>query len=246
MQSPIDIVPGLAVESFSTVKLLFQPWRRNQTVRNNLAAAHVGLDFSKNEDGGLIQVGPSYDDIDEYYVQSIRVHMPSEHMVMGKRFPVEVQIWHELAIPKRLDSLQHEATRLQSLLKALKEKELKLTAKAERLQDFHRGVINFPDDKTESDWVDAGKKDIEDATAALRVESASIFQRLSDIEIEGYQLLQSQKRPLASHRVAISVFFRHMPSVPLSLIMEHPKESDSSKFIRWLAHDEKTSKDSTS
>eukprot|EP00438_Fugacium_kawagutii_P035735 Skav200350 [mRNA] locus=scaffold852:101905:117042:- [translate_table: standard] len=75
------------------------------------------LRFAGPEGGGSLQVGESFSDMDEYVLRRMRVVMPSEHTLLNRRFPIEVQLWHEPAIHRDISMLISDRAEVQLMLR---------------------------------------------------------------------------------------------------------------------------------
>lgn len=228
--SPVNILPRAAVPIASSIRLTYREWRLEDLERiephHGLAPkASPSLEYRfKDKAGGFAQVGEHYDDHDTYVLRSIRIISPSEHSFLGRRFPVEVQLWHEPAIRARLHELRAEREKILGMLQ-----EAQMMAEAWLQEGVFTRAANrsFPSAKAERDSFFARQSRALERAEGMQNMVVEIRQQMESMDRNVGDLVQALQRPLAARLVAISFFFR-TPEEGL-LPKSHP-----SKFLEWL------------
>lgn len=172
-------------------------------------------------------MGSRYDNLDEYMLRSITVHMPSEHTFLGRRMPVEVQLWHDPIIHHDLRDLQEKRQKAQ---KMLNEFHAKVKLWGEEVRSFQHGAFTdpFPNLKTEEDWSDTAREHINSHGEKITEEARLLRAQMQEIDDGSVALITKLKRDGAARSVVLSLLFRRSD-------VTTPHQLEASKFFQWLA-----------
>jgi len=239
--SPINIVPHTAIPrdndyirlNYSTwhsaaleVNASQAAWPHNHTTTDGQLPG-INLHFT-GKGGGIIQVGHSYDDLDEYVLRSIIVRMPSEHTFLQRRLPVEVQLWHEPAIEKDLHELQEERQRVKEMMVALKRKLKEWQDEVQRVRDIDSVGEPFPNIQTEKDWITSARGKADKTGQAMLREMSRLRSQMQLVDEKTADLVDVLQRPHSARVVILSLLFRTSDEQTVP-------QPEAMQFFRWIA-----------
>jgi len=250
-QSPINLDPANAAQDGkSEVRLLYRPWFQdalepspNASVNASASRRVPHIVFRDGVKAGTLQVGPGYDDFDEYTLTRVEVHTPSEHTSQHASWPLELQLWHESLPLSKLPSLERHTTDLMEGGKVVDSKlstidrlvdELKLDVLGKRdalaasRDSYKKNAGKIASTEQILDWIDADKERIEAEVVELKSTTALRLKGVEKLAQETRDLVHAEKRPLASSRVVLSLFFRHSA-------LGGAQGAESSRLLRWIA-----------
>eukprot|EP00929_Paragymnodinium_shiwhaense_P028255 TRINITY_DN16416_c0_g1_i1.p1 TRINITY_DN16416_c0_g1~~TRINITY_DN16416_c0_g1_i1.p1 ORF type:complete len:577 (-),score=150.22 TRINITY_DN16416_c0_g1_i1:55-1785(-) len=227
--SPVNVVPQNSVpeRSTDTVRLEYGKWDLHSFKRiGSMKDRQLCTLGVQGREGGRIQVGHRYNDFDEYVLQSIQVHSPSEHTFLGRRLPLEIQLWHQ---PTLLVDLAEVKERRQKVRKALADLRQQVSAwgySAEQLQTVS-GNYSFPSLKIETDWVVSARGRINDVGRDVVEGVFELESELKALNMQTQTLLVRLKREKSARLAVLSIFIRPSDS-------SEPSEKFASEFVAWI------------
>lgn len=241
-QSPINIEPKNAIRSEDQMRLNYKPWRLEDVASAGVESDGVPrIRFKERQRVGKVQVGSGYSNFDEYVLTSVEVHAPSEHTMRKASWALELQLWHEsIGIP-RIERLADDAEKLSEAVNASKSRFSTLGDAEEKLRNEVMGGVSpwsthgrdtgAKDPKVTVDWVDSTKSDIETVSKLLREDTKALLEDASKLRAEVKDLVALQKRPMASHRLALSIFVLRAAPVFLG-----SQNGTATSLVRWLSN----------
>lgn len=204
---------------------LLQLWNTSQLFVEQSKDHGTGtIRFAGPEGGGSLQVGESFSDMDEYVLRRLRVAMPSEHTLLNRRFPIEVQLWHEPAIHRDISMLISDRAEVQQMLRRFQQLTLDWQGELKKLEDPSQNE-SFPDLQTEQDWAESVRQHSVKDGRFLMEHVRELQQRISEIDVKVELLNERLHRPESARVVALSLFYWTPHNVA------SPGASD---FLRWL------------
>lgn len=242
-RSPIDIEPADVVTNDGMrLHVLYKQWNIDDVTigagGQSSDRSTPRLEFGIGTQAGVVQIGTSVDDFDEYALTHIEVHAPSQHTVRHASWPVELQFWHEPLSQLRLPSFAVDVAALARANEEADHQLADMTRLVSELQNDTGGKVWpwAPEGRlfnvrpqTTLDWVDAKKAAIRNMAVKLKEKTAGELQRATALTEDAASLVGAQGRPFAAHRVAISVVLRR--AAPWRTDVD---KSSASKLVRWL------------
>eukprot|EP00913_Durusdinium_trenchii_P000040 g36.t1 len=163
-----------------------------------------------------------------YVLQRLRVAMPSEHTLLGRHFPIEVQLWHEPAIHRDIRMLIADRTKVQQMLRRFQELTQDWQGELQQLEDPADNE-SFPDLQTEQDWAESVRqhsvKETEHGDGAFLMEHVQqLHERILQIDQQVELLNARLQRPESARMVVLSLFYW----------TPHTAETEAGEVLKWL------------
>ncbi|CAE7274663.1 rsph10b [Symbiodinium natans] len=229
--SPTNIMPPNADPESGSVLMRYNAWNASNLsieMASDLeeASGYLSLVFDGPEGGGSLQAGESFSDMDEYVLRRIRISMPSEHTLLHRHLPLEVQLWHESAVHRDISRLITERARVQQMLHRFHGLIQDWQFQLKRLEDPSARNVSFPNLQTERDWAEAVRSDSIHDGESLMEHAGQLRHQIARIDEEVEVLNERLQRPQSARMVALSLLY----TAPQDAVL-----AASGHFLRWLA-----------
>eukprot|EP00933_Yihiella_yeosuensis_P082045 TRINITY_DN9578_c2_g1_i1.p1 TRINITY_DN9578_c2_g1~~TRINITY_DN9578_c2_g1_i1.p1 ORF type:complete len:505 (-),score=92.65 TRINITY_DN9578_c2_g1_i1:57-1571(-) len=231
--SPVNIVPHSALPSGQSLRLKYNVWNVSnvsfETDSEEESTTTLQLRFNAAEGGGTIQVGVGFSDMDEYILRRIIVQTPSEHTFLGRKLPLEVQLWHEPVIKRDLHRLRAEREQTQLMMDRLHDR---LVGWSDSLKKIYEEAgsaknVSFPNLQTELDWVASVRDSMDQDGEELLLAADKLRKQVQKIDQQIGALNARLERPDLARMVVLSLLFR-MPDA-----LDMP-QSVASELLQWI------------
>ncbi|CAE7181576.1 rsph10b [Symbiodinium necroappetens] len=225
--SPANILPPNAEPESGSVLMLYKGWNvSNLSIeRIEETSGYLSLVFDGPEGGGSLQAGESFSDMDEYVLRRIRISMPSEHTLLNRRLPLEVQLWHEPAVHRDISRLITARAKVQQMLRRFHGLIRDWQFQLKRQEDPSATNASFPNLQTERDWAEAVRRDSIQDGEALMEHASQLRRQIAKIDEEVEVLNERLQRPQSARMVALSLLY----AAPHDAVF-----AASGHFLRWL------------
>eukprot|EP00930_Biecheleria_cincta_P036987 TRINITY_DN2535_c0_g1_i1.p1 TRINITY_DN2535_c0_g1~~TRINITY_DN2535_c0_g1_i1.p1 ORF type:complete len:570 (+),score=130.07 TRINITY_DN2535_c0_g1_i1:27-1712(+) len=240
--SPANVVPSAAKSWDGSLRLQYEVWNRSSLHLEDHSSSEddgseadrpstLNLVFQGAEGGGMAQVGKRFSDLDEYVLRKIRIACPSEHTVLDRKVPMEVQLWHEPTIHRDLYRLGEERSQAQQMLQRFETETASWYDSVKHLEAPSGNNRSFPSLKTERDWADAAQADIIQDGEALLTLSEKLRRQIAVIDEKTATLNARLQRPDAARVVVLSLLFLSPHELDATA-----SEAAPAHFASWLAN----------
>eukprot|EP00439_Symbiodinium_sp_Y106_P051338 s3253_g6.t2 len=228
--SPANILPPNAEPESGSVLMLYKGWNVSNLSIERIeeteeTSGYLSLVFDGPEGGGSLQAGESFSDMDEYVLRRIRISMPSEHTLLNRRLPLEVQLWHEPAVHRDISRLITARAKVQQMLRRFHGLIRDWQFQLKRQEDPSASNASFPNLQTERDWAEAVRRDSIQDGEALMQHASQLRRQIAKIDEEVEVLNERLQRPQSARMVALSLLY----AAPHDAVF-----AASGDFLRWL------------
>eukprot|EP00927_Polykrikos_kofoidii_P024255 TRINITY_DN22096_c1_g3_i2.p1 TRINITY_DN22096_c1_g3~~TRINITY_DN22096_c1_g3_i2.p1 ORF type:complete len:499 (-),score=80.73 TRINITY_DN22096_c1_g3_i2:56-1495(-) len=235
--SPCDIVPHEVVgaDSIEAVRLRYATWELQDLTRivsgssreKPFVGGLVAFDVA-NRSEFYMQVGSAYHDFDQYSLRQIQVHSPSQHTFLGRRLPLEVQLWHEPFDKNFRSGIRTTQQEIEKNLVLLKKTLAEYAEKVRIVSAGNERNISLPSMEMERDLKTFKRHKVELVGKELLKKVESLWLSIQALELTLRGLVDRINRPQFARLAVLSMLFRSSDA-------STPPQAKASQFVRWLA-----------